>query len=121
MSVAPLSPSTDIPRRWALSPLWRRRLLNAVGVVLLIALMLHPELRLLAPVVDSMGLDLFAVLIGSQLLMHARVLLAWARPVLVPLKGLMCSPQDRVLWQLILEQAQDFATRTRQLRLPFLG
>jgi hypothetical protein len=55
-----------------------RTILIVLTVIATIALAAHPELRLLVPVVDSLGLDLMVLLLGSQLL-------EFARPMLQPL------------------------------------
>jgi hypothetical protein len=60
------------------SPAWRRRVVLAATIAVVVLLCAHPELRLFAPVVDALGVDVFAVLVGAQLWMHARPVLAWA-------------------------------------------
>ena len=58
---------------------WRKRLVLAATIAVVIALCAHPELRLFAPVVDALGVDIFAVLVGAQLWEFARPMLAWLR------------------------------------------
>jgi hypothetical protein len=58
------------------SPAWRRRLVLAATLAAVVLLCAHPELRLFAPVVDALGIDVFAVLVGAQLWTFARPLLA---------------------------------------------
>lgn len=45
---------------------WYRYLVVVATVIAIAILASHPELRLLLPLVDAFGLDLFACLIGSQ-------------------------------------------------------
>jgi len=59
-------------------PAWRRRLVLAATIALVVLLCAHPELRLFAPVVDALGIDVFALLVGAQVWMVARPVLAWA-------------------------------------------
>lgn len=52
---------------------WRKerwyRYLVAVSTIIAIAVLAsHPELRLLLPLVDALGLDLFVLLVGSRVL-----------------------------------------------------
>jgi hypothetical protein len=47
----------------------RKRVLGALSLLLLISLASHPELRLLVPFLDAVGLDLFMALVGTQALM----------------------------------------------------
>ena len=61
------------------SPAWRQRLVLAATIAVVVLLCAHPELRLFAPVVDALGVDVFALLVGAQLWMHARPVLAWLR------------------------------------------
>lgn len=49
------------------NPSWRNRLLFLATLVLVVLFATHPELRLLLPVVDAVGLDLFLMLVGAQL------------------------------------------------------
>jgi hypothetical protein len=60
-----------------LSYAWRRRLFLAATILLMGLLLWHPELRLFAPVVDALGFDVFAVLVGAQLWTYARPVLHW--------------------------------------------
>jgi hypothetical protein len=65
---------------------WFRTLLMVLTVVATVLLAAHPELRLLLPVLDGLGLDLLVLLVGGQLLHFARppLELLWWR-VLEPL------------------------------------
>lgn len=47
---------------------WRKRVLGALALLLLISLAAHPELRLLVPFLDAVGLDLFVALLSTQAL-----------------------------------------------------
>jgi len=65
---------------------WRKRVVLAVTVVAIVLLASHPELRLLVPFVDAFGIDLFAILVGSQAWGYVRPLLSslarsWALPI----------------------------------------
>jgi hypothetical protein len=53
---------------------WRKRLLVVASLLLVVLFASHPELRLLLPLVDGLGLDLLLVLLGAQLWSHARPL-----------------------------------------------
>lgn len=46
---------------------WQRRMLLVASVVVFVVLASHPELRLFLPFIDAVGLDLFVVLLCSQL------------------------------------------------------
>lgn len=67
----------------------RRRLLGIVSLLLVLALLAHPELRLLVPLLDASMLDLFLALFGAQLLVflgtHVKpvLLLLWQRGAVV--------------------------------------
>lgn len=52
---------------WREKP-WQQRVLLVLTAVALVLLASHPELRLLVPVVDLLGLDLMVLLAASQLL-----------------------------------------------------
>jgi len=52
---------------WREKP-WQQRLLLVLTAVTLVLLAAHPELRLLVPVVDLLGLDLVFLLAATQLL-----------------------------------------------------
>lgn len=60
-----------------ISPTWRRRLVLAATIAVVVLLCAHPELRLFAPVVDALGIDVFALLVGTQLWVYARPVLRW--------------------------------------------
>lgn len=45
---------------------WYRYLVVVATIIAIAALASHPELRLLLPLVDALGLDLFVFLVGSQ-------------------------------------------------------
>jgi hypothetical protein len=62
-----------------INPTSRKRLVLAATIAVVILLCAHPELRLFAPVVDALGVDLFAVLVGAQLWMIAAPVLRWSR------------------------------------------
>ena len=68
---------------------WRRKRWVNVAILVLtvvatVALASHPELRLLIPLVDSLGFDLVVLLVGSQILDFARPLAARLRLVMQP-------------------------------------
>ena len=48
------------------SQVWRKRLWTLIGILLVIAIAGHPELRLLLPVIDALGVDVFFGLLGLQ-------------------------------------------------------
>ena len=48
---------------------WRSRVFGALSLLLIITLASHPELSLLAPFLDAVGLDLFIALLSTQALM----------------------------------------------------
>ena len=54
---------------------WYRRAIFVLTIVLVVALAAHPELRLLLPLVDALGLDLLLLLISAQFMDYARPLL----------------------------------------------
>jgi hypothetical protein len=62
------TPRTTLAR-WR-QPSWRKRVVLLATIVLLVVFASHPELRLLVPILDSLGLDLFLLLIGTQLYHH---------------------------------------------------
>jgi hypothetical protein len=45
---------------------WREWTLSAVTMTLVVLFACHPELRLLIPLIDVVGIDVFAVLLGAQ-------------------------------------------------------
>lgn len=49
------------------TPVWRRRFWATLTFVSIVLLAAHPELRLLVPLIDAIGLDLFIAMIGFQL------------------------------------------------------
>jgi hypothetical protein len=51
---------------------WRRYGLAALTLVVFVLLATHPELRLLVPVIDAVGLDVLLVLCGAQALSSSR-------------------------------------------------
>ena len=56
-----------------------------VTVVLVVLLASHPELRLLVPFIDAVGIDLFAMVIGAHLWSYIRLgLLKVYRQFLLP-------------------------------------
>jgi len=66
---------------------WQKRALLVLTAVLLVLLAAHPELRLLVPVLDLLGIDLFVLLAASPLLDTLRPALDAAWRVLQPLGG----------------------------------
>lgn len=61
---------------------WRKknyyqRVLLVLTIVAVIVFASHPELRLLLPLLDSLGLDLLLLLIGSQFLDYLKPMLYW--------------------------------------------
>ena len=66
---------------------WRKRVFGALSLLLLACLAWHPELRLLVPFLDAIGLDVFMALLGSQAVMFLvgtlkpLALLLWRRTV----------------------------------------
>jgi hypothetical protein len=61
---------------------WQKRALLVLTAVLLVLLAAHPELRLLVPVVDLLGIDLFVLLAASPLLEALRPALNVVRDAL---------------------------------------
>lgn len=66
---------------------WYRYSVVAATIIATVVLASHPELRLLLPLVDALGLDLFVFLVGSQVLAFVQPLVsslyrAILRPVL---------------------------------------
>lgn len=53
------------PLDWK-NPLWRKRFWTVLTVLFVIVLASHPELRLLVPLLDAIGLDIFIALLGAQ-------------------------------------------------------
>lgn len=51
---------------------WYRRAIFVLTLILIVLLAAHPELRLLLPLVDTMGLDILLFLISAQLLDYVR-------------------------------------------------
>ena len=65
---------------------WYQRVIFALTIICIIELASHPELRLLLPAIDALGLDLLVLLISAQLLDYARpALYITHRSVLIPL------------------------------------
>ena len=46
---------------------WRRRAWSVVGFIIFLSIATHPELRLLLPILDVLGVDVFLALLGAQL------------------------------------------------------
>ena len=46
---------------------WRQRVVLIATIVLVCLLLAHPELRLFAPLLDALGLDMLLLLMASQL------------------------------------------------------
>jgi hypothetical protein len=66
---------------------WQQRVLLVLTVVALFLFAAHPELRLLIPVVDLLGLDLFFLLAASHLMDAMRPALGFACRALSPTTG----------------------------------
>jgi hypothetical protein len=65
---------------------WYRQAIFVLTIVLVVVLAAHPELRLLLPLVDALGLDLLLLLISAQLMDYARPFLyTTKRSVVLPL------------------------------------
>lgn len=54
---------------------WRQRIILLLTIVAMIVLASHPELRLLLPLLDGLGLELLLLLIGSQYMDSIRPIL----------------------------------------------
>lgn len=74
---------------------WRNRLVLFATVIVILLIASHPELRLLVPVIDVLGLDVFILLVGLQ---------SWS--VVKPLAGLVHDravlPMCRVVYRTAL-------------------
>jgi hypothetical protein len=65
---------------------WYRQAMLVLTIILVVVLASHPELRLLLPIIDAMGLDLLLLLISAQFLDYVRPWLhAVHRTVIGPL------------------------------------
>ena len=65
--------------------LWFQRITLVLTIVLIVLLSSHPELRLLLPLIDALGLDLLMLLIGAQILSFVRpFFLSLHRSVVLP-------------------------------------
>lgn len=62
---------------------WYHQAISLLTIVLVVVLAAHPELRLLLPLVDALGLDLLLLLIGAQSLAFAMPLLHSAHHALI--------------------------------------
>ena len=62
---------------------WQRYAWLFATALVVVVLASHPELRVLIPVIDVMGLDVLALLVGSQLWEYARPFLHLAQAKLV--------------------------------------
>ena len=79
LSARPQMKLPDWPKK---SPRERVLLIATVAVMALLAL--HPELRLLIPVLDALGIDLMILLVSSQFWSYVKpALLAASRPVVL--------------------------------------
>ena len=64
---------------------WYRYLVVVATVIAIAVLASHPELRLLLPLVDAFGLDLFIFLVGSQVYTFVQPLASsFYRAILLP-------------------------------------
>ena len=45
---------------------WQKRLILFATVIVILSIASHPELRLLIPVIDVLGLDVFIIVVGLQ-------------------------------------------------------
>ena len=59
-------------RKFWTSKSTRQRIVLVSTAILVVLLAAHPELRLLVPLVDALGLDLVLLLVGTQLADHAK-------------------------------------------------
>lgn len=65
---------------------WYRQAIFVLTIVLVVVLASHPELRLLLPLVDALGLDLLLLLISAQFMDYARPFLYTVhRSIVLPL------------------------------------
>ena len=64
---------------------WQRRALLVLTTVALVVFAAHPELRLLMPLVDLLGIDLVVLLAASPLLEALRPVVVAVREYLPPL------------------------------------
>lgn len=80
--------------RWSEKP-WRKHMALAASLVAIVLLASHPELRLLLPVIDALGLDLFLTLLGAELWNHLR-------PVAVLLYSSLILPAGRKAYSVVL-------------------
>jgi len=55
-------------------------MLAIVGAVLMLSLAMHPELRLLLPILDAVGLETLLMVLGAQTLALCS---SWLRPMLI--------------------------------------
>jgi len=69
---------------WWRNKSWQQRALLIATAVALFLLAAHPELRLLVPVLDLLGLDLFVLLAASPLIDALRPATSAARGYLLP-------------------------------------
>ncbi len=51
---------------------WRQRALFVMTLIVIVLFASHPELRLLVPIIDALGVDLFLVLIGGQIWAYSK-------------------------------------------------
>lgn len=70
--------------RYLQSPNWRRQGLVLLTLVVMLLFAAHPELRLLIPIVDALGVDVMFMLCGAQVLTCSQAAL---RSVALPLFG----------------------------------
>jgi hypothetical protein len=72
---------------------WRQRALPALTVFLVLLLASHPELRLLLPIIDALGLDLLLLLVSAQLTHYLRpaLAIAYAQAILPGANWIRCN------------------------------
>ena len=93
---------------------WSGRVLALLTVVALVVLASHPELRLFVPLIEILGIDLFAVLVGAQIW-------SYVRPALFKLYRVLALPVAQsvyaaTIW--LLGIAGPYADETFRTRFP---
>lgn len=81
INFVPAAESTPILIHMLRNKTWRRRFWSVVGFLLFLSIAAHPELRLLLPILDVLGVDVFLALMGAQIvslaLPYLQILLRW--------------------------------------------